>query len=828
MLRPEASRKLLILAILAGSAQAAIPTATTLVSSANPTAYGQPVTLTASVSPSSAEGYVAFYDGVTILETIPLVNGQAILTISLLASGVRSLKAQYVSAPLGYASSFSSLLSQTVVNVPASGFSPAVNGRTGPSNLSQFVVSADLNGDGYADLVTSNLADQNVSVLLGNGDGTFKPAVNYSTGLQTIGVAIGDFNGDGIPDIVVTNNAGLVNGSVSVLLGNGDGTFQIPMNFPVGLTPAFVAVGDFNLDGIADLAVANSGSNTVSVLLGIGDGTFQPAATYNVGSTPASIAVTDLNNDGFADLVIANTNSGSVSVMLGAGNGAFHAAVNTSVGANPASLAVGDFNADGDADVAVSTSSGVVILLGGGNGDFLSIVNDPAGAGAAVAVADFNGDGNLDLAVDDFSGPTQPSSNVNVLLGNGNGTFQAPITYPTGGAALAITAGEFNGDGAPDLAVLDGGVSVLNTHAACVSVATTSIALDANGGLPQLTITTTSPSCAWTLITYASWIQPSVTAGTGNATVTLTLLPNTTGADLSGSILIGTQVVFVTERFTVQVYTDVPPSAYYFDAVNLMAAKDITSGCAALMYCPAEQVTRAQMAVFIVRAIMGGDDFPYTQQPYFTDVPVGSFGFPWIQKLRDLGITSGCSPTLYCPDDSVTRAQMAVFIIRMRYGASTQFDYPPIPYFTDVPVDGFGFAWIQRMKEDTITAGCSYTTYCPNNSVTRGDMAVFIMRGGFNAMLPSTEPILTSVSPASLSNLTTGTITVTGLNTNFVQGTTVVNAVSGISVGAVNVTSPTTLTVSISANTAVTPEPVSIWVSTGTQEAVIPNGLTIQ
>jgi hypothetical protein len=170
----------------------------------------------------------------------------------------------------------------------------------------------------------------------------------------------------------------------------------------------------------------------------------------------------------------------------------------------------------------------------------------------------------------------------------------------------------------------------------------------------------------------------------------------------------------VTQRATGQMFIDVPPSAYYFDAVNLMAAQHITSGCAPDYYCPLSQVTRAQMAVFIVRAVMGGDDFTCTAGPYFDDTPSTAFGFQCIQKFKDLLITTGCGTRLFCPASPVTRDQMAVFIIRARYGAAAAFDFPGTAYFSDVPSGAFAFEYIQRMKEDNITNGCSASDYCPS------------------------------------------------------------------------------------------------------------------
>ena len=183
-------------------------------------------------------------------------------------------------------------------------------------------------------------------------------------------------------------------------------------------------------------------------------------------------------------------------------------------------------------------------------------------------------------------------------------------------------------------------------------------------------------------------------------------------------------------------------SQAFITAIDDMLSKGISAGCQAspLEYCPSQDVTRGQMAVFIIRSIYGSSNFTYTQTPYFTDATPALVGavFPFIQKMRDLGITSGCTTTTYCPNDNVTRGQMAVFIILARYGG-LNFDYPSTPYFTDATTASVGgfFKYIQRMKQDNITAGCTRTTYCPNQNVTRDQMAVFMMAGGFNLAPPT-------------------------------------------------------------------------------------------
>jgi hypothetical protein len=367
--------------------------------------------------------------------------------------------------------------SVTVANPPPGGGTSNVVffGTTTPiasvslSNPSEFgagsaplsVATGDFNGDGKLDLVTANSGSNNVSVLLGNGDGTFQSAVDYAVGSNPRSVAVGDFNGDGKLDLVVTNES---TNNVSILLGNGDGTFQPAVNYTVASGPHSVAVGDFNGDGRLDLAIANFVSGNVSVLLGNGDGTFQSALDYAGGSNPNSVAVADFNGDGKLDLVVANQGSSNVSVLLGNGDGTFQAALNYSA-PRAEWVAVADFNGDGKLDLAVASGGcrrgcgGLSVLLGNGDGTFQAAVQYAGGLGHfSLAVGDFNGDGKLDLVVTNES-----TNNVSILLGNGDGTFQSAVEYAGGSGPISVAVGDFNGDGKLDIAVaqlLNGTVSI--------------------------------------------------------------------------------------------------------------------------------------------------------------------------------------------------------------------------------------------------------------------------------------------------------------------------------------------------------------------------------
>jgi len=372
----------------------------------------------------------------------------------------------------------------------------------------QYLAVGDLNNDGALDVVaassftTANLGS-GVS-MLADGKGGFQPPATWATSVTT-SVALGDFNGDGRLDLVSTHPSP-GNGNVSVRLGNGDGTFQAEVLYNAGTTPDTVAVADLNGDGKLDLVLGNHNSNNVSVLLGNGNGTFQPAIDYPTPSngTPDSVVVTDFDGDGKPDIVaaISGINATTAALLLGNGDGTFQQAIPLPAGFHSSAtlqVAAADFNGDGNSDLALTDGTTLSVILG--NRLFTGQVPEPEalpapvtttliGPGAAingtVVVGDFNGDARLDLAVTNRDG-------IFLLAGNGDGSFQAPVTYtPFIGGAIAV--GDFDGNGTPDLVAADSTQDQTPTD-------TVALMLNSKASTPiSLTVATTPSGLAFSVL----------------------------------------------------------------------------------------------------------------------------------------------------------------------------------------------------------------------------------------------------------------------------------------------------------------------------------------
>ena len=532
LIRLVGSLGLLICVPLLAGVFASASNAITL--SADPVAakVRQKITLTATVtaggSPASA-GLVNFLDGTASLGSIQVVGthpaaghqqGTAVLTL-MLAPGAHTLTAVYsgttqspgavTSAAVSLGVSGQTVSKTALVATPNAqnpnnyDFTATVTGGglASPSNTADFsditdgvdlgsaplnpqtvlhsfgkgmkrktsngpaqTVVADFNGDGIPDVASANAsfgATSTVSVFLGKGNGLFQPPVDYTTSTFTSGIVSGDFNQDGIPDIAAMSQGDtLTDGDVAVFLGNGDGTFRGPVDNMLGTFPVSIAIGDFDGDGILDVATVDYFANAADVSLGNGDGTFKAPVAYPVGQGPGYIAAGRLKKDGFLDLVVADTDGNTMSVLLGRGDGTFHSQQFYPTGRQPEFVAIGDVNMDGKADILIANygDPSVGVFLNNGNGTFQNQVSYPVGGpDAGIAIGDLDGDGIPDVAVSYYH-----PSKVGVLHGNGDGSFGAPAefdTYQKQGYEVGLA--DLNGDGSLDIisADINASISVL-------------------------------------------------------------------------------------------------------------------------------------------------------------------------------------------------------------------------------------------------------------------------------------------------------------------------------------------------------------------------------
>jgi Concanavalin A-like lectin/glucanases superfamily/FG-GAP-like repeat len=333
----------------------------------------------------------------------------------------------------------------------------------------QSIVAGDFTGNGHVDLATANFgsyvgsdeyAHWDISVLLGNGDGTFQPAVNYPVAGEPTAIVAGDFTGNGLLDLAVVSDYG--SGEVSILLCNADGTFQPAVNYSTEEAPDTLVTGDFNADGKLDLVV--SGPFGQQVLLGNGDGTFEPQTPVGTPGNPSELLASDLTGSGKLDLILAGP---GVSVMLGNGDGTFGPPVQIALNFQPVAMVAGDFNGDGRIDLALldsgneyyggSDPGGVDVMFGNGDGTF-QLPIQYAAVGTSLLAGDFTGSGRLDLAIVDSN-----ASTIFVLPNEGDGEFGHAIPASTQLYPTSIAADDFDDDGRLDLAVVSadlGSVSI--------------------------------------------------------------------------------------------------------------------------------------------------------------------------------------------------------------------------------------------------------------------------------------------------------------------------------------------------------------------------------
>jgi hypothetical protein len=443
----------------------------------------------------------------------------------------------------------------------------------GPSWTDSITIT-DINGDKKNDLVVSSYASSAVWTMLGNGKGGFTAGESFATDGSPNNLVVADFNGDKKLDFAVSNSAGQW---VTVGLGNGDGTFRSSQSYGYTWsgTVSGIATADMNNDGNLDIVEAGGGTGVgIAVMLGSSHGVFGSPISTAVGCGQAnrggvnSIALGEVTGDGKVDVVANMTNSGGgcpnneVAVLAGLGTGKFKKPVYYSTGTTQQSynVTLADFNGDGKLDIVTSNGDGSLsVLLNKGKGVYGAanvIVGASGSEGAAIVVGDFNHDGKLDLALTNYG-----ATAINILLGNGDGTFQAPISTPSPINPNALVAGDFNGDGKLDLALTSwndtgslviftgngdgtfnvGATYAFNTWDQCQFGGTNPYwisAADLNqDGKLDLAIAVESSSCSTEYSGQNSWGAALVYTGNGNGTFNLDDGPWVGGVDNSGIAL---------------------------------------------------------------------------------------------------------------------------------------------------------------------------------------------------------------------------------------------------------------------------------------------------
>ena len=422
--------------------------------SPNSSSFGQSVTLSATVSPTTATGKVTFYDGTIALGSATLSKGLAQLQTMVLNAGIHSLTARYLGdstygvsvspgiPQLTRAAASSKLLVAGTLSVSASGFLGIALG--------------DFNNDGKLDLVSNGSGTNPAHYFTGLGNGAFQEVFNVGGAFGTA-PSVADFDLDGKLDFVI-----LVQNGISIYFGKGDGTFASPVFVAIQKANR-VAVADLNGDGRPDLIV-NTDFGDLLTVMNNGNGTFQPGVI--VGQSRSGLLLGDFNRDGYADFIVAGN------LFTGTGTGAF-----TSRDApTQFALAVGDLNQDGKADLVASNIDGTLtVYLGNGDGTFTTGVTVPVLGTylGGLAIGDVDGDGQLDVVAGHDNLP-----NLYLLKGNGDGTLQAPVAIGIGGAGTFLAFADLNGDGRTDLISVNsvtGRATVLLGAPTSASASTTSL-----------------------------------------------------------------------------------------------------------------------------------------------------------------------------------------------------------------------------------------------------------------------------------------------------------------------------------------------------------------
>jgi subtilisin-like proprotein convertase family protein len=622
---------------------------------------------------------------------------------------------------------------------------------TGIGVTSSFVVSQDINLE-HVEVVFNATHDYR---------GDLKVVLTAPSGIQSILADKHDDGGSNYADWKFMTVRDWGEGSVGTWTltvydksgGTGYGTFNswqlnlygtnptpsVVSSFAVDANPSFASSVDFNVtfsrpvSGVdaGDFALTTSGVSGASVTGVVGSGSLY-TVTVNTGSGNGTIRLDVVDDDSILEATLLTPLGGA-----GTGNGNFTAgqsytmdktapAVLSSlrVNPNPTNLASVDFTVTFSEPVTGVDLADFNLTTSGVSGAAVSGVSG-SGAVYTVSVGTGSGSGTIRLNVGDDDTIEDAALNPLGGVGAGNGNYSAGQTYDVDKNSPTV-ASSLRADPNPTTAASVNFTVTFSEPVSGVDAADFNLTL-AGSGVSTAAVTGVTPSAGLNPV-----YTVSVSTGTGNGTIRLNVVDNGTILDgASFSLFSGYTSGEAYRLKRTAIFEDVPLTYWANDFIERLYYAGVTGGCSAtpFNYCPDAPVTRAQMAVFLLRGIHGSAYVPPAvgAGTNFTDVPVGYWADKWIKQLAAEGITSGCGAGIYCPEANVSRAQMAVFLLKAKHGPAYS---PPAPsgVFSDVPIGYWADKWIERLAAEGITAGCGVGIYCPDDNVTRAQMAIFLVR----------------------------------------------------------------------------------------------------